>query len=293
MKKIKIIIPIIIIIILILFLLTGLSPRYDVFLKSYKVSSDGNIITLKVGLAGSAGYIRSVKEELKGDNHYLTFYPTFGINTKLGSEEYFDIKINSNAEKIYFTVDNNEYKLILEKDETNNWINPNYNPNQKVKNIVDESENMDDFICAEALENFYSDSKYNYYFGCIKSSYVNVIYEDNTEDSVTNALKNGTIIISDLDKYNISYGKEEKVTNIKNIIDETEVEDGFMCASALEEFYKDVENTYYFSCMKSNYVKVIYNDGTEETVKEALMKNKIMINDLDNYNIKYFKEKNN
>lgn len=293
MKKIKIIIPILTLILIVIYFATGFIPRYDVFLKSYKVSTDGNTITLKVGVSGSSGYIRTVKKDLGGDNFYLTFYPTFGINSKLGQQEYYELELTKNTDEIYFEDSNNGYKLILKKDETGNWINPNYNPNLKVKNIIDESYDIKNFICAQALEPFYSDDNYTYYFGCIKSSYIKVIYEDDTEDSIQNALENGRITIKDLDKYNIGYGKEEKENNIKNIVDLTETSEGFNCADALEEFYKDAEFTYYFSCIKSSQIKVFYNDGTEETVKEALQKNKITIKDLNKYNIKYYKEKTN
>ena len=293
MKKLKIILPIVLLIIIAIYFLTGFIPRYDVFLKSYKVSTDGNTITLKIGVAGSSGYIRTVKKDLGGDNFYLTFYPTFGINSKLGKQEYFDIEISKNTDAIYFENSNNGYKIILKKDETGNWINPNYNPNLKVKKIIDETDNIEDFFCAQALEPFYSDDNYTYYFGCIKSSYVKVIYEDDTEDSIQDALENGRITIKDLDKYNIGYGKEAKVNNIKNIVDLTETSEGLVCASALEEFYRDDKFTYYFSCIKSSQIKVIYSDGTEETIKEALQNNKVTIKDLDKYNIKYYNEKTN
>lgn len=82
----------------------------------------------------------------------------------------------------------------------------------KVKRIVDKTKNMKDFNCAEALENFYSDDKYNYYFPCIKGEYVVVIYNDDYEEKVSDSLKNGTITIKDLDKYKIKYTKQ-KIAN--------------------------------------------------------------------------------
>ena len=79
-----------------------------------------------------------------------------------------------------------------------------------VKEIKDTTKNIKDFVCAEALESFYEDENYVYYNNCIKSKYIIVKYESGFEETVTNALKNGTITISYLDKYNIDYIKYDK-----------------------------------------------------------------------------------
>lgn len=81
---------------------------------------------------------------------------------------------------------------------------------KKVESIVDKTENLDDFACAEALEQFYEDDDYTYYYSCIKSEYIVVKYTDGTEETVSKALKNKTIKISDLEDYNIKYYKYEK-----------------------------------------------------------------------------------
>ena len=76
--------------------------------------------------------------------------------------------------------------------------------------IVDTTLNIKDFTCAEALEEFYEDDTYKYYYSCIKSKYVIVKYENGYEETVSSALKNKTIRIEDLDRYNINYIKYEK-----------------------------------------------------------------------------------
>lgn len=91
-------------------------------------------------------------------------------------------------------------------------VKENKKANKKVKNIVDKSKDIKDFACAEALENFYTDDEYRYYYSCIKSSYIVVIYEDGSEETVSEALEAGRIKISDLDTYGIQYyryGKDE------------------------------------------------------------------------------------
>ena len=69
---------------------------------------------------------------------------------------------------------------------------------------------MISFSCAEALDKFYEDENYEYYYNCLKSKYIVVIYEDNSEETVKDALKKGHIKISDLDNYKIDYIKYEK-----------------------------------------------------------------------------------
>lgn len=80
----------------------------------------------------------------------------------------------------------------------------------KVIDIVDETKNMKNFACAEALEGFYEDDNYQYYFSCIKGKYVVVKYESGFQESVKDALKYGTIAIDDLDNYSIEYIKYDK-----------------------------------------------------------------------------------
>lgn len=75
------------------------------------------------------------------------------------------------------------------------------------------------------------------------------------------------------------YTLVDKTKNIKN----------FACAEALEEFYEDDNYTYYWSCMKNKYMVVKYEDGTEETISEALLKNHIDIQILDKFDISYIK----
>lgn len=80
----------------------------------------------------------------------------------------------------------------------------------KVIELKDKTKEIENFMCAEALESFYEDDQYIYFWSCIKNEYMVVIYENGFEETISDALKNKTITISDLDRYNISYYKEEK-----------------------------------------------------------------------------------
>ena len=57
-------------------------------------------------------------------------------------------------------------------------------------------------------------------------------------------------------------------THLK-IIDKTK-EENITCNTALEQFYEDKEYIYYFPCIKSKNVIVIYSNGYQETVKSSL-----------------------
>ena len=91
------------------------------------------------------------------------------------------------------------------------------------------------------------------------------------------------------DKKDPDYKSASTISNkdIKKIVDESE---GYILADMLEEFFRDDTYYYSFPAIKSSLVIVYYNNGTKETVKEALKKGKIKISDLDKWNIKYYKE---
>ena len=123
MKK-KIVISIIILILAIvigLFLSTG-GARTDVYLKDFSVDEKCNQMIVKVGVSSSAGYVRKMKQTSGSMNYYYTFYSTFGINSKFGSEDTFEIQLDNNVDEIYFYTGGKGYKKVLEKNEQGEWI---------------------------------------------------------------------------------------------------------------------------------------------------------------------------
>ena len=80
----------------------------------------------------------------------------------------------------------------------------------KVIEIKDTTKDIKEFACAEALESFYEDENYTYYWSCIKNKYMIVKYENGFQETISDALKYGSITISDLDQNNISYIKYKK-----------------------------------------------------------------------------------
>ena len=78
----------------------------------------------------------------------------------------------------------------------------------EVVSIKDTTKEIKDFACDSTLEKFYEDDMYKYSWSCIKNDYMIVKYESGFEETISDALKYGTIKISDLDRYNIDYIKE-------------------------------------------------------------------------------------
>ena len=64
--------------------------------------------------------------------------------------------------------------------------------------------------CNTALEQFYEDKEYIYYFPCEKSKYVIVIYSNGYQETVKSSLEYGDITIEDLEKNNIEFIKQKK-----------------------------------------------------------------------------------
>ena len=79
-----------------------------------------------------------------------------------------------------------------------------------VVSIKDTTKEIKDFACAEALESFYEDDMYKYFWNCMKNKYMIVKYDDGFEETISQALLKGHIEIQILDKFNISYIKYEK-----------------------------------------------------------------------------------
>ena len=124
-KKVLIISIIVIAVILVgLFLASG-SSRTDVFLRGFELSQDGKTMTLKVGVSSSAGYIRKMKQTSGSMNYYFTFYSTFGINSRFGAKDTFEIELDNNVDEIYFYTGGKGYTKVLEKNEKGVWVKVN------------------------------------------------------------------------------------------------------------------------------------------------------------------------
>ncbi len=156
--------------------------------------------------------------------------------------------------------------------------------------IVNESEG---YPTTAMVTEFFRDETYVYYFSSGKCVWV--YYPDGTGESVTKALEKGKIKITDLNKFNIGYGKELIEDKKKEIyiVDMTEYRN-YPVDDAEEEFYRDDKYVYLFPTQKSQYVMVaLYWYNEDMTVKEALAKEKIdidsVLKEMDKCEIEYIK----
>ena len=124
-KKVMIISFIVLVLIVMGFFLALGGKRTDVFLKDFELSQDGKTMTLKVGVSSSAGYIRKMKQTSGSMNYYFTFYSTFGINSKLGAKDTFEVELDNNVDEIFFYTVGNGYIKVLEKNEKGVWVKVN------------------------------------------------------------------------------------------------------------------------------------------------------------------------
>lgn len=111
----------VLIVLAVCFLILG-GRRDDVVITEYSVSADGGEMTLKAGIAGSAGYLRKAK--VRYDDEYKTvlvdFYSTFGINNPVGAEDTFVIPLKPDSENILFNR-GNDYYAAFAKGADGRW----------------------------------------------------------------------------------------------------------------------------------------------------------------------------
>lgn len=115
MKKVLIVILVAVVLLSgVYFIGSGFTVRNDVVLYDFTVSEDGSYITVNVGVSGSAGYIRAVKNiSVEEEKINLKFYSAFGgINGSIGSRNSFDIYLTKEIKKIYIADE-----LVLLKNE--------------------------------------------------------------------------------------------------------------------------------------------------------------------------------
>ena len=82
---------------------------------------------------------------------------------------------------------------------------------------------------------------------------------------------------------------EKPNDNILEIIDPTK-DPNFSYDTAVEKFYEDDYNEYFFGGIYSKYVIVQYADGSEEDITAALCSGRASISDLDRFDIRYWAE---
>ena len=92
--------------------------------------------------------------------------------------------------------------------------------------------------------------------------------------------------IAPIEKQESSKHEENTITNI---IDPTK-DGNFAYDTAMEKFFEDESNEYFFSGIYSQFVIVHYADGTQEDIVTALNSGRATLADLDRFGIRYWAE---
>ena len=165
---------------------------------------------------------------------------------------------------------------------------------KSILSITDETGNRE---LNDVEEVFFEDENNRYIFGNPISKHITVRYADGSQEDIKTALDNGHANIGDLNRFGIHYWTElkDEVTcvvpcSVLSIVDHSLDDPDLAFATALEPIWEDEANVYSFSCIKSHYVTVYYDDGTEENVKAALQAGRVTIDDLDCFGISYWTE---
>ena len=129
-------------------------------------------------------------------------------------------------------------------------------------------------------------------FGCATTREADKMQELNTEQGNVSDIKESTSTETTDNLDNADRGTEDlseipgAVVHVVDIWDQTTREQ-IACASALEKFWEDETNEYYFGCIKSHYIMVMDSTGRIVDVVTALEEGLITIETLDSYDIVY------
>ncbi len=81
-------------------------------------------------------------------------------------------------------------------------------------------------------------------------------------------------------------------TNINKIIDYKIIDRTTSCTEELEEIYKDDKNTYYLPCVKSGNIKLVWDNGEIDLLKNAINNGKVTIKSLKDHGLELYEYKN-
>lgn len=122
-KKFIIAATVVLAIFLIYFLGSGFLKNGSVYIGKYSVSENGKEITLDIGVAASAGYIRkAVVHQQEGGKLYIDCYSAFGgINGSIAAKSEFVFPLAEDTTTIGIYRNENCYEEILHKDANGIW----------------------------------------------------------------------------------------------------------------------------------------------------------------------------
>ena len=120
-RRVGIITSFIVVISFLFIIISGFSIRTSAYITDdFVVSEDGSMITFKVDVGSSMGYVRGYKDDGGGVKpHYLKFYSAWGgLNSSIGAKNEFVLELEPEDTEIYLYHGDGGYELALKKDVT-------------------------------------------------------------------------------------------------------------------------------------------------------------------------------
>ena len=145
------------------------------------------------------------------DNRIIVYDFEANIEYTLEDRGLYDYELRSDLGKSHLRVDKKVYpegrvvyhgRLVIQDGSL--MIKGAFVENPAIIDITDPTK-VEGFSYDTALEKFFEDDVNEYYFSGVYSQYVTVHYEDGTTEGIVSALKNGRVIVSDLDRFNVRY----------------------------------------------------------------------------------------
>ena len=96
--------------------------RLDVGFGDFSLSETGDVMYIRAGIWSSAGYLKTVDVEEDGENLYLSFRGTHGLNNSFGARYVFPIELPDTCRAIWFHTGKDRYDQVLEKDDGGTWV---------------------------------------------------------------------------------------------------------------------------------------------------------------------------
>lgn len=122
-KKIFVAVAIVIVLVCIYLIGSGFMKNSSACIGEYSVSEDCTEITMNIGVAYSAGYIRKVEvHQQENRKMCIDCYSAFGgINGKIGAKTVFTLSLNDDTNMIAIYRGKNHYEEVLQKDTSGVW----------------------------------------------------------------------------------------------------------------------------------------------------------------------------
>lgn len=168
--------------------------------------------TYKVTIADSSFTLESELEERYPAGEEVT------IKLPTVTEQYYTLSINGEEQQIsssnltytYFNFIMPSCDVIIEI-ETHSVDIPTEGPQNSIVSIVDRTQ-TEGLSYDTAMEKFFEDENNEYYFYGIYSQYIVVHYEDGSQEDIVTALNAGRAAMIDLDRFEIGYQVEAKLS---------------------------------------------------------------------------------